>query len=89
MMIKLTFADGFQMEITQERYECMMALYDNGIFKRDSLNRLTDLEFEQTLESELNKQRTIDCLNEALKGISPEDLKDAYKEVMTICNKTQ
>jgi len=77
MMIKLTFADGFQMEITQERYECMMALYDNDIFKRDSLNRLTDLEFEQALESELNKQRTIDCF------------RDAYKEVMTTCNKTQ
>ena len=77
MMIELTFADGLQMETTQERYDCMMALYDNGIFERDSLNRLTDLEFEQALESELNKKRTIDCF------------KEAYKEVMTTCNKTQ
>lgn len=81
MMIELTFADGLQMEITPERYELMMALYDNGIFKRDSLNRLTDLEFEQALESELNKQRAIDCLNEALKDIGPEDLNKAWRDI--------
>ena len=67
--ILLVFADGLEMGITKERYELTQQLYDTGIYKRGSLDRLADVEFENEIESELNRQRCISTIQKAWKDI--------------------
>lgn len=63
--VELVFGDGFRMCITKERYELTKQLYENNLFPKGSLDRLSDIEFDRTIEAEVNKQQCISSIERA------------------------